>query len=168
MTDRIRQTSVPRASLDSLEPEERAYQKILRLASVRERSTAQLRERLERDGFEADAIEAALDRAERNRVVDDARYAEFYVRSKLACGKGVAGISRELEGLGIDPECVEPFQEHCLEGQDAEEERALELLRRRPPRSKNKRDGAFRKLMQQGYSTSVASSVARRWAEEQA
>lgn len=167
MTGRTRQNSALLASLDSLEPEERAYQKILRMASVRERSTVQLRVRLERDGFDPTAIEAALERAGRNRVVDDARYAEFYVRSKLACGKGAVGILRELEGLGIDPECVEPFQEHCLEGQEAEEERAMELLRRRPPRSKNKRESAFRKLMQQGYSTSVASSVARRWAEEQ-
>lgn len=167
MAGRVRQDSAPRSSLDSLEPEERAYQKILRLASVRERSTAQLRERLARDGFEPSDIDTALERAERNRVVDDARYAEFYVRSKLACGKGAAGILRELECLGIDPESVEPFQEHCLEGQDAEEERAMELLRRKPPRSKNKREGAFRKLMQQGYSAGVASSVARRWAEEQ-
>lgn len=151
--------------IDSLSSEERAYQKILRLASVKERSTNQLRVRLERDGFQVEAIEGALERAKRSGVVDDARYADFYVRSKLSCGKGSAGIARELERLEIDPTCVPAFQEHFEEGCDSEEERAFAFLQRKPPHSKNQREGAFRKLVGQGYSAQVASSAARRWYE---
>lgn len=155
---------VPAAS-DFLTAEERAYQKILRLASVKERSTSELRARLGRDGFDEEATEHALERAERNRVVDDARFADFYVRSKLACGKGSSGIRRDLERLDIDPDCVPSFQERFEEGSDSEEERALAFLERKPPRSKNQREGAFRKLVGQGYSAQVASTVARRWSE---
>lgn len=151
--------------MDRLSPEERAYQKILKLASVKERSSNQLRARLERDGFQAEAIESALERAERNGVVDDARYADFYVRSRLCSGKGLAGITRDLERLDIDPACVPSFQEHLEDGYASEEDRAFSFLQRKPPHSKNQREGAFRKLVGQGYSTQVASSVARRWSE---
>lgn len=151
--------------MDHLSPEERAYQKILKLASVKERSTNQLRARLERDGFNLEAIESALERAERNGVVDDARYADFYVRSRLSCGKGSAGIARDLERLDIDPACIPTFQEHLEEGCASEEDRAFAFLQRKPPHSKNQREGAFRKLVGQGYSAQVASSVARRWSE---
>lgn len=151
--------------IDHLSPEERAYQKILKLASVKERSTNQIRARLERDGFQVEAIESALERAERNGVVNDARYADFYVRSRLSSGKGSAGIARDLERLDIDPARIPTFQEHLEEGYASEEDRAFSFLQRKPPRSKNQREGAFRKLVGQGYSAQVASSAARRWSE---
>ena len=45
-------------------------------------------------------------------------------------------------------------------------QRALALLRRRPPRAKQAREAAFRKLVGQGFPTDIASSAARLWSEE--
>ena len=45
-------------------------------------------------------------------------------------------------------------------------ERALALLRRRPPRAKQVREAAFRKLAARGFDTDVAASAARLWYEE--
>ena len=67
-----------------------AYQKILRWAAVRERSTAYLRERLLKDDFPAAVVEEALQRAMRVRAVDDRRYADALVRMKLAAGAGAS------------------------------------------------------------------------------
>ena len=146
---------------------EGAYQKILRLATVREYASEQIRERLRRDGYESAHIEEALDRAIRNRVIDDARFAEFYVRSKIASGRGRLGIERELDGLGIPADEVPVLRELDADGEDDELDRALSVLRMRPPRSKNVREAAFRRLLQRGFSVGIASAAARQWAELQ-
>ena len=147
-----------------------AFRKIERLCLVRERASEQLRQRLAREGFEAEAVEAALDRALACGLVDDRRYADVLVRSRLAQGKGRRGIAAELAEFGIDAEGVAALAEGGQgDGDDAGElARALAVLDRRPPRAKNLRDAAYRRLVQKGYGSSVASSAARRWCERQA
>ncbi|MFR5827791.1 MAG: regulatory protein RecX [Adlercreutzia equolifaciens] len=93
-----------------------AYQKILRWAAVRERSTAYLRERLLKDDFPAAVVEEALQRAVRVRAVDDRRYADALVRMKLAAGRGLRDAEREIEELGIDPATLDFWVEHERKG----------------------------------------------------
>ncbi|WP_101722528.1 regulatory protein RecX [Eggerthella timonensis] len=143
---------------------EAAFRKIERLCLVREQASEQLRRRLARDGFEPEAVEAALSRALACGLVDDARFADVLVRSRLAQGRGKRGIAAELEGLGIDADGVDALAER--DGDDAGEvERALALLDRKPPRAKNRRDAAYRRLAQKGFSSSVSSTAARLWCE---
>lgn len=142
-----------------------AFRKILRWASVRERSSAYVRERLLRDEFSEQAADEALERAIRVRAVDDRRYADALVRTTLAAGRGLRRAEEEIRGLGIHPEELESWTEHQEAGRDAEVGRALEVLRRRPPRARAAREAAFRKLVGQGYSTDVASTAARLWSE---
>ena len=138
-----------------------AYRKIIKLASHRERSSRMLLERLTRDGFSPDAALAALDRAQRVGIVDDRRYADILLRSRLASGYGREGIRRELDELGITAEELESWY---TEEQD-ELSRALAFLERKPPTAKNKRDAAYRKLVAKGYASDIASSAARIWSE---
>ena len=145
------------------EPWMGAYKKILRLANVSERSVKGLRERLLREGFDAESLDTALERACSYGIVDDVRYAEVLVRSRISAGKGRQGIEAELRALDIDPCCVEVWDEY-LAG-ESELDRALALLRRRPPTAKNKRDAAYRRLVSKGYSSSTAQSAARIWSE---
>ena len=145
---------------------EAAFRKILRWVSVRERSSAYVRERLAKDEFPPEAIDEALDRAVRVHAVDDRRYSDALIRMKLAAGKGLRAAEAEIIGLGIDPSTLDAWQEHAERGRDAEVQRALALLRRRPPRAKQAREAAFRKLVGQGFSTDIASSAARLWSEE--
>lgn len=144
-----------------------AYQKILRWAAVRERSTAYLRERLLKDDFPAAAVEEALQRAVRVRAVDDRRYADALVRMKLAAGRGLRDAEREIEELGIDPATLDSWVEHERKGRDFEVGRALAALRRRPPKAKRAREAAFRRLVSQGFSTDIAATASRTWSEEQ-
>ena len=143
-----------------------AFRKILRWVAVRERSTASGRERLLKDGLSATIVEDTIARAERARAIDDRRYGDALIRMRLAAGKGLRDAEAEIEALGIDPRTLDAWQEHAERGRDAEIERALALLRRRPPRAKAAREAAFRKLVSQGYATDIASTAARLWHEE--
>lgn len=154
-----------RARGDSELPEsERAFRKIERLACRREQASEALRRRLARDGFEPTAIDEALARAVRCGLVDDGRFAEVLVRSRLAQGRGRRGIAAELADLGIDASGIAVLFDDTG-GDDDEVERALSVLDRRPPKAKNRRDAAYRRLVQKGFAAAVASSAARLWCE---
>ncbi len=144
---------------------EAAMRKIERLCSMREQASAALRERLVRDGFSEKVAEEAVGRAVECGLVDDARFADVLVRCRLAAGKGCAGIARELASHGIDPAHVESYLDAAEAGSDAELSRALDLLERKPPRAKNAREAAYRRLVGKGFSSSIASSAARTWWE---
>lgn len=142
-----------------------AFQKILRCVSVREQSTQRLRAKLAQAGFSEEAVEGALLRAVKVGAVDDGRYAESLVRQTLASGKGLRFALREIEDLGIDPESLDTYREHRGEGDGAERERALAVLAKHPPRARNIREAAYRKLMSKGFSSDVSASCARAWSE---
>ena len=93
-----------------------------------------------------------------------ARYADVLARSRLAQGRGRQGIAAELSGLGINPNGVDALAD-ADEGAPDEVERALALLERRPPRAKNQRDAAYRRLVQKGFGADAAASAARMWSE---
>lgn len=154
------------AASDGVESEdESAFKKVQRLCSAREQASLPLEARLVRDGFSEAAASAAVARAVRCGLVDDSRYAEVLVRSRIRAGRGLCGIGREVERLGIDPSSVQPYAEALSCGDDWELERALAALDAKPPRAKNLREAAYRRLAQKGFSTSVAASAARRWSE---
>ncbi len=143
-----------------------AFQKILRSVSVREQSSKRMREKLEKAGFEDDVVDEALDRAMRMRAIDDTRYADALIRSSISAGKGLVFALREIEDLNVDPLTLDSYQAYLEEGSDADVERAVALLKRHPPRAKNVRESAFRKLVSKGYETSVASTAARIFSAE--
>lgn len=152
---------------DAKQTVEGAWRKIQRLCAVREQSSVLLTQRLTREGFDAACVDEAVGRALACGLLDDARYAECLVRTRLAAGRGVAGIERELAKCGLSLENVDGWPECFVQAPDGENElsRAIALLRRNPPRSKNRREGAFRKLCSKGYSAGVASTAARMWSE---
>ena len=145
-----------------------AWAKLLRLLAAREHSTVSAREKLEKAGFAAPIVDQAIQRALDLRFLDDYRYADALVRSRIYAGKGLVPAMKEIEALGIDPHELDAFCEYHEEGEDAEVERALALLERKPPRCKNLREGAYRKLIQAGFCSSAASEASRLWVNSQA
>ncbi|HAM14473.1 MAG TPA: recombinase RecX [Eggerthellaceae bacterium] len=142
-----------------------ALKRITSWVNASERSRSSLRERLVREGFAEGVTEDALERACSYGLVDDARYADVLIRSRIAQGKGSAGIERELWQNEIDPSTVDGWpHEYGIDG-ESELDRALQFLDRKPPRAKDRRGSAYRKLVQKGYPSSVASTAARMWAE---
>lgn len=163
---RLAQTdNTPDQSIESFHATDKAYKKILRLVSVRERSVEELRKRLSQEDFEEAAINQALTRALDCALLDDTRFAESLIRSYLSSGKGSYGIELKLEEHKIDISCLGELQKELIPSEDEELQRAFALLKRRPPQSKNKRDGAYRKLVLNGFSSSIAGDAAKTWSE---
>ncbi|MBS5098594.1 MAG: RecX family transcriptional regulator, partial [Eggerthella sp.] len=107
---------------------------------------------------------AAIDRALSVGYLDDARFADVLVRSRLRSGKGLSGILRELRAHAIDPyEQLEGFPDDYLRNNLSQEEAAIALLRRKPPRSKNEKQAAYAKLIRSGYSADIAANATKRW-----
>lgn len=174
------------------EDETRAFEKVTRLACAREHGSRELIDRLVRDGFSQEVAESAVRRALDCGLIDDTRYGAVLIRTRVAQGRGRKGIEVELERAGIAASDIpgwpeeffsvddfDPFRVNanaeddvvgCTFGSESSDEqeieRALALLRRKPPRSKNIQASAYRKLVTKGYSTSVASAATRRFMEE--
>lgn len=144
---------------------QQAFRKIERLALMREQASASLRTRLKREGFSDQAIDEALGRACACGLVDDTRYADVLIRSRISQGRGAQGIAAELAALGIDITAVRGWPDEFAVDHDSEINRALALLESKPPRAKNKRAAAYRRLMQKGFGASVALTAARLWTE---
>lgn len=174
------------------EDETRAFEKVTHLACTRERGSRELIDRLVRDGFPQEVAESAVRRALDCGLIDDTRYGAVLIRTRVAQGRGRKGIEDELERAGIAASDIpgwpeeffsvddfDPFRVNanaeddvvgCSFGSESSDEqeieRALALLRRKPPRSKNVQASAYRKLVTKGYSASVASAATRRFMEE--
>lgn len=174
------------------EDETKAFEKVTRLACARERGSRELVDRLVRDGFSREVAKSAVQRALDCGLIDDVRYGSVLVRTRVAQGRGRKGIEDELDRAGIAASDIpgwpeeffsvddfDPFRVNanaedgvvgcsfgCESSDEQEIERALALLRRKPPRAKNIQASAYRKLVTKGYSTSVASVATRRFMEE--
>lgn len=174
------------------EDETKAFEKVTRLTCARERGSRELVDRLVRDGFSREVAESAVQRALDCGLIDDVRYGSVLVRTRVAQGRGRKGIEDELDRAGIAASDIpgwpeeffsvddfDPFRVNanaeddvvsCTFGSESSDEqeieRALALLHRKPPRSKNVQASAYRKLVTKGYSTSVASAATRRFMEE--
>ena len=76
----------------------------LSLLARRERCVAQMVEELRRRGFDRNAIEAAIDRLQREGALDDSRTARVHARrAARVTRRGPLRAQREIAGLGIAP-----------------------------------------------------------------
>ena len=139
---------------------DKAYQKILRLLSYRDRSEAELRKKLRDAELSEKVIEEALGKAKRYGFVNDERFANTYAAWRLRSGRGALAVKRELKQKGFAEYEIEEVLENTGE-MDSQYQRALEYALKHPTRSKNVREGVFRKLIGRGFSSSIASRVAR-------
>lgn len=136
---------------------EEIKKKICRLCTYREQSTMQLRRRFKHEGYSEEVVEQALLWALENSLIDDLRYAEVLVRSRLSQGFGIAGIEQDLASLGFSLQDISEWPDAFDYNQEEEHLRALEYLKRRPSRSKNQRQACYIKLLKRGYDSHVAS-----------
>jgi regulatory protein len=107
----------------------------LRMLARRRLTRAQLRQRLERKGYDDEAIEEAVTRCEGDGLLDDVLFARLYLEGRRkVCGD--ARYVGELVRKGIDTE-IAAAAVHGMEQHERDRcERALlALLRRRPETS---------------------------------
>jgi len=112
------------------DPVHQAREICLRLLTVRPRTRVELRQALLRKGIEEDVAEQVLGRLDEVGLVDDAAFAEVWVRSRHNHqGLGRRALAVELRRKGVADE----FAASALAAvdADAEEERARQLVRKR-------------------------------------
>lgn len=139
-----------------------AYQ----LLSVRMRSRRELSDRLRRRGFPDRVVRDVLTKLENAGLVDDTRFAEAWVRGRIALRpSGALRLRRELWQKGVAREVVEQTLAVTLSALD-EEELAMQVARARrqryrtlPPRIAARRLAAV--LHRRGFAAGVTASVIR-------
>ena len=87
------------ARLAQAADDEAAYRTVLRALERRPHARTDLGRRLLRRGLAA--VEAALSRAERAGLLDDATFARHYVATRADRGRGPARILRDLLAMGV-------------------------------------------------------------------
>ena len=133
------------------------------------KTRGQLRKKLQSEGFEADLIEPLLDKFEAAKLIDDAEYAETFVRQKSRTKKlSRAALRRELAERGVRGEEAENALAQRTDEQERED--AAELVRKklRPGMDfsdRAEKDKVTRRLLgmlaRRGYSSSISMSVIR-------
>jgi regulatory protein len=82
----------------------RATDAALSLLAARARARQELANRLRRKGFDAAAVDHALERVERLGLIDDQAFAEAWVRDRLRLRpRGTRALVAELTGNGVAP-----------------------------------------------------------------
>ena len=159
--------SCPPPSTSELSREEQARNLCLRLLTARARTRSELEGQLAKRGYPDEVSERVLDRLAQLGLVDDADFAEQWVRSRrVNAGKGKRALAAELRTKGVDDEVITT----ALAGIDAgaERERAEQLVREKLRREKLGDDDDTKvarrlvgMLARRGYSQTMAFDVVK-------
>jgi regulatory protein len=143
--------------------EDAAHAAALWLLESRARTRLELQQRLERRGFEAGAIERALDRLAVVGLVDDEAFARDLAASRVEQGVDAPRIVIELRDRGIDPELAARVAGESVP-QDDRAERCRELAEARlaklqglRPEVQYRRLAAY--LVRRGYPGDLVENV---------
>ncbi len=143
--------------------EEAAHAAALWLLESRARTRLELRQRLERRGFEAEAIERALDRLTGVGLVDDEAFARDLAASRVEQGVDAPRIIVELKDRGIAPDLAVRIAGESAPPSDRAErcrelaEDRLSKLKRLRPEVQYRRLAAY--LVRRGYPGDVVENV---------
>lgn len=137
-----------------------ARERVEQLVSRRDYSADELGARLRRDGYPADVVDRRVRRACESGVIDDARYAASFVRSKALAGWGRAKIERALAARGVSLDALGDLSDELL-SEDDELDRAIELAGRRVRSGRGELRSLVRFLCGRGFSPGIAYRAAR-------
>ena len=149
-----------------LSREEQARALCLRLLTARARTRAELESQLAKRSYPDDVSSRVLDRLTDVGLIDDADFAEQWVRSRrVNAGKGKRALAAELRTKGVDNEVITAALADIDTG--AERERAEQLVNDKLRRERNTDDEAklTRRLVgmlaRRGYSQTMAFDVVK-------
>ena len=152
---------------DELSREEQARALCLRLLTARARTRAELEGQLTKRGFPDEVSNRVLDRLAQVGLVDDADFAEQWVRSRRTnAGKGKRALGAELRTKGVDNDVITAALADIDAG--VERERAEQLVRDKLRRGKLGDDDDTKvarrlvgMLARRGYNQTMALDVVK-------
>lgn len=158
------------ARLRRVDAAAKAYDRAVQFLSVRPRSTAEVRRRLQQAELDEEAIHAALVRLTEQGYLNDAEFARYWIENRQQFRPmGEQALRQELRRAGLDSETID----ESLAGLDTSEaayaagrpraERLRALLEEDPAAFKQKL-GNF--LLRRGFSYEVSREVTNRLLRE--
>lgn len=144
-----------------------AFVTALRMLSRRELSERQVRDRLARKGYDAEAIDAAVTRLKADRSLDDERTARAIAHAETSLRKrGMRRVRQRLDAAGIAPAVAARAIQDTFELLDADALIAAALQKRLRGRTRIEDDGEFQRLyrylMGQGFEPERVLALLRR------
>jgi regulatory protein len=140
------------------------YTAALRILQYRFNSEAELRRKLAAKKYDGQDIDAAVARLRGEKWLDDARFADAFVRTRLRKRIGRLRIRRELIAAGVDDDVAAAALRRNAD-EEGEREAALAVARKRAarldldlPEDRNKLKAY---LLKQGYDLSLIHEVVR-------
>jgi regulatory protein len=95
-----------RRSVDVHDPQS-ARTAAIGLLARRDYASGELRDRLERKGFDRTVVETAINELVDERALDDSRYATNYVSYHASRGQGPLRIAADLGAMGLPSELID-------------------------------------------------------------
>jgi regulatory protein len=144
---------------------ERCYATAMRILQHRWNSATELRRKLSRKEFDADTIATTIERLASEKWLDEDRFAEAFVRSRIRKRIGPMRIRRELGAAGVDDDVIDRA---LLTYRDADGERdtlrelaqkKFAALQRRGEDDDRLRQKLSAYLAQKGFETSLVIDV---------
>ena len=132
---------------------------LLRLIARRDYSRKEACDKLITYGFDYSTAKRAVDDLADIHAIDDLRYADVFIRSKIASGWGMARIERELGNKGVDIHEVEGWPYDYLDPED-EVQRALEVAARKRVSGPQAWQKLVRFIAGRGFGLDVAKRAA--------
>lgn len=118
----------------------------------REHSRAELIAKLTSQGYVPAVAGEAVEGLVGERLVDDQRYAESFVRAHVARGQGPRRIRQEIAAAGLDPALVEAALEHGADWAVLARETRRRKFGAEPPSDWAERGRQARFLQYRGFS----------------
>ena len=140
-----------------------AMERVAALIDRRDYSEDELASRLARDGYASQTVESTVRRSVECGLVDNSRFADTFIRSKLSQGWGRVRIERELSRRGIEASDVPGWTELYL-SEESEEETYELVLSPYHGQERLREDSPL--LSSRGYPLGLATRTARRVLDE--
>jgi regulatory protein len=157
-------------TLPSEERLQHALDAAYRFLGRRDRTVAEVRERLEAQEIDAEVVDEAIAELTRQGYLDDARYAQRFAEDRRTIdGWGAERIERRLLAVGVEPALIAAAIGE--RGAAEELEAALAVLRRRfthAPTDDRDRDRALGLLVRKGYDLDLAYDAVRAYERDAA
>lgn len=132
-----------------------AKDRAISLLGYRERSAAEVARKLRENGYPEAVVSGVVDRFTDLELIDDARFALAWARTRTAAGYGRRRISRELAEKGIDPDVAAAALDEASDPSD-ELNRAIAALRGKVAADRSGRDRLVRRLVSRGFELGIA------------
>jgi regulatory protein len=142
-----------------------AVTRLTGLVDRRDYSVHEARTKLHDDGYLPSVIDEVVEHAQEGRLLDDDRFADVYIRTKVQAGWGSYRIERELARKGIDASEVPGWPDDYLDP-DGEADRAYALIASKSVSGAHPYEKLVRFLNTRGFSFSVSKDAARRLLED--